>query len=150
MARSQRSGNTFAIMFLDLDKFKSVNDMFGHVIGDLILKEAAGRISKELRETDLVSRFGGDEFAVLLEEIKRGDEKPCIAVAERITESVRNPYIIDGGEVSIGISIGIAIYSGDGEYGEDLIKYADMAMYESKRLGKPCFKFTPGTFSRNN
>lgn len=143
MARSQRAGNTFAVMFLDLNKFKEVNDTFGHVIGDLILKEAAERIENELRENDVVARFGGDEFSVLLEDIKRGDEKPCIAVADRITEAVRQPYIIEGGEAIIGVSIGIAIYSGDGEYNEDLIKYADMAMYESKKMGKPCFKFTP-------
>ncbi|MEZ5691998.1 MAG: diguanylate cyclase [Rickettsiales bacterium] len=139
--RSKRHSHNFAVMFLDLDKFKSVNDTYGHDFGDKVLKEASLRIDKCIRDSDIAARFGGDEFAIILEEIDNQGEESCKIVAERIINSIREPFVVKDIIINIGVSIGIAIYSGSGEYPEDLIKLADEAMYQAKKEEDGHYRF---------
>jgi diguanylate cyclase (GGDEF)-like protein len=134
LARTERQEDEIAVMFIDLDDFKHVNDSLGHGAGDSLLVEIAKRISACLRTQDTFARFGGDEFILLLEDI---DEGGAIAVAERISREIRSPITIDGSELYVTGSIGIVLgdYSA-GIRGEDLLRSADAAMYRSKRGGK--------------
>jgi diguanylate cyclase (GGDEF)-like protein len=122
-----------AVLFLDLDGFKVVNDRRGHTAGDTLLSEVARRISSSVREHDLVARHGGDEFVVLLEKI----ENPAIAlaVAARVVESISVPFELPGGAVTLGVSIGVAYYPEHGKSGAELLQHADHAMYRAKNLG---------------
>lgn len=122
-----------AILFIDLDKFKEVNDTLGHEIGDELLKAFSIRIIKQLREEDTVARISGDEFIVLLNNIKTVNDAQI--VSQKIIDMIKDPFYIDGNEISIRLSIGISIYSQDGDDSTVLIKNADMAMYAAKRSG---------------
>ncbi len=122
------------IMFLDLDHFKLINDRYGHDVGDEVLRETANRISVCLRKKDTLSRLGGDEFVVVLQDIEHQSE--AAAVAERIIEELAIPIITNGHKLTISASIGISVSPDDGEDGETLLKNADMAMYQAKRLGR--------------
>ena len=138
LAHSKRNKTTGAILFMDLDSFKGVNDKYGHDVGDILLKEVATRIKSCLREDDSVSRLGGDEFIVLLSKIERiGDEKH---VAEKLVKAVKNPYAVNGYQLQVGLSIGISIFPWDGDKPEFLIKRADDAMYEAKKSGGNTYK----------
>jgi diguanylate cyclase (GGDEF)-like protein/PAS domain S-box-containing protein len=133
--RRKRSGQSlFAVMFLDIDRFKLVNDSLGHVYGDKLLIGIAGRLQKCLRPSDTVGRLGGDEFAVLLDDISAPAD--TTRVAERIQKELNRPYLLDGRSVSITASIGITLSSADYEQAEDLLRDADTAMYRAKTTGK--------------
>jgi len=122
-----------AVVFIDLDAFKEVNDELGHDAGDIVLKEAAVRMKSLLRGCDLLSRLGGDEFVALLTRIT--SDSPVL-VGQRIVEAFWEPFEINERSISIGVSVGISIYPDDGEDLEILIKHADEAMYMAKRRGK--------------
>jgi diguanylate cyclase (GGDEF)-like protein len=130
LAQNERQESFVGIFFLDLDGFKGINDRLGHLAGDALLKAMAGRLLAWVRPGDTVSRFGGDEFTVLVREV--GGSGDATEIAERLTEAVRTPVSIEGEEVSLIPSIGIALGRST-EKAEDLIERADKAMYSAKR-----------------
>jgi diguanylate cyclase (GGDEF)-like protein/PAS domain S-box-containing protein len=129
---SERENQALAVLFLDLDKFKPVNDRHGHAIGDLLLQQVANRIRQCLRGADIVGRIGGDEFVVLLQNIHHVANAQ--QTSEKICECLSLPYEVDGKILNIGVSIGIAVYPLHGSNAMQLVRYADEAMYEAKRL----------------
>ncbi|MAT49737.1 MAG: hypothetical protein CMK32_00930 [Porticoccaceae bacterium] len=142
MKKSQRSGMPLALLFLDLDRFKEVNDTLGHEKGDLLLQEAAQRLTQCVRETDTVGRLGGDEFIILMGDLKE------LASIERVTHDVLDamskPFDLGNDLAFISASIGITLYPDDGETSDDLLKNADQAMYAAKRGGRNNYQyFTP-------
>ena len=139
IAQAQRNRRKLALMFLDLDGFKPVNDQLGHLLGDKLLQEVAGRLQSCVRRSDTLSRFGGDEFALLLPEVRSPDD--MAALAGKLLDSLGQPFIIDDRELSLSASIGLALYPEAGESAETLIRHADLAMYEAKRQGKNGFCF---------
>jgi diguanylate cyclase (GGDEF)-like protein len=149
--RARRTNKQVAIMFLDLDRFKNINDTLGHNIGDLLLQSVADRLKKSLRKTDCitrekkghmkttVARIGGDEFTILLTDICSIHN--VITIANRLLNSLKRPFILGTHEVVISASIGIAIYPTDNEDADTLMKYADIAMYHAKDLGRNNVQF---------
>ncbi len=131
LARAHRSTSTVAVLFIDLDRFKDVNDSFGHDVGDEVLVSVAGGIHAALRSSDTVARLGGDEFVVVCEDVT--DEADIVALAERILAHVGRPVDASGRSVSVTASIGIAIAGSRAESGEELIRLADVAMFQAKR-----------------
>lgn len=129
---SEREKQALAVLFLDLDKFKPVNDQHGHAIGDLLLQQVANRIRQCLRGADIVGRIGGDEFVILLQNIHHIANAQ--QTAEKICECLSLPYEVDGKILHIGVSIGIALYPLHGSNAMQLVRYADGAMYEAKKL----------------
>lgn len=129
----------FALMFIDLDDFKAVNDIFGHDTGDRLLVQAGTRFSRCLRGTDIVARIGGDEFLVLQTGVK--DNHAVIKIAKNLLKAASKPFLIDGQEHHIGASIGICLYPDHGTDMDSLFKNADAAMYKSKETGKNRFSF---------
>ena len=121
-------------MFLDLDRFKEINDLYGHDAGDEVLKQVAQRVSGCIRKNDTLARLGGDEFVVVLQNI----DNPRFAamVAEIIIEGLRHPMIIQGQELTVSTSIGIALFPEDGTDSATLLKHADIAMYRAKGQGR--------------
>ena len=134
MANAQRAEKNAAVMMLDLDKFKQVNDVLGHKIGDLLLKAVAERLKKTLRKSDTVARMGGDEFMIILPEIAH--EYDAGMVAEKIIEVFQRPFRLETKELSVTTSVGVSIFPKDGADTDTLIKNADIAMYCSKGLGR--------------
>jgi diguanylate cyclase (GGDEF)-like protein len=134
LAGAKRSHKKLAIMVLDIDHFKNINDSLGHNCGDQLLKELGNRLSSIVRKTDTVSRLGGDEFALLLTEV--ADTENIAHVAEKLLENARKPFMFNNHEVRTTASIGISHYPDDGEDLEILIKYADTAKYQAKRKGR--------------
>jgi diguanylate cyclase (GGDEF)-like protein len=134
LARAAHQQVRLALMFVDLDRFKVVNDSLGHAAGDALLIGVADRLRSCLRATDTAARFGGDEFAVLLHDL--GDTEQAVAIARRINEVLRDPFVIQGREVFINASIGIAFNTDGGATGEGLMRSADLAMYEAKKGGR--------------
>ena len=130
LASSIRDDRLVALMFMDLDDFKKVNDSYGHDVGDKLLKAAAMRISKPIRESDIASRFGGDEFVILLSNIE--SKKHVDVVAKKLIDEFKEPIIVDGVTFYVSISIGIAITSHSRATPVDLLRHADIAMYEAK------------------
>lgn len=139
VALVRRQKGRLALMFIDLDGFKPVNDALGHEAGDALLREVAGRLAEGFREADLVARFGGDEFVILLNEV--GDQKTCAGLADKLLARLAEPFRLAGREVAIGASIGIAFMPDDAEDIRTLIAQADAAMYEAKRAGRNCWRF---------
>jgi diguanylate cyclase (GGDEF)-like protein/PAS domain S-box-containing protein len=139
LARAKRKRGILAVMFLDLDRFKLINDTMGHNLGDLLLKDVAERIRQTLREEDTIARQGGDEFLVLLPEIR--DEQEVVSVAERILGVFTQPILLDDNEIYMSTSIGISLYPNDGSEMETLVKQADTAMYYAKEQGKNNYQF---------
>jgi diguanylate cyclase (GGDEF)-like protein len=135
--RMTRRHESIAVLFLDLDEFKPINDTFGHDAGDRLLLAVGRRLQSCLRPEDTVARLGGDEFTVLLEDIT--DVRYAIRVAERIAEALKDPFEIDGQEASVTASIGIAVGTGRESAPDDLVRNSDQAMYEAKRSGKARF-----------
>lgn len=132
----------FAVLFLDLDRFKVINDSLGHLAGDQLLKIVAKRLVDCLRSGDTVARLGGDEFVMLLEEIQ--DVNDAIEVAERIQNSLKVPLSIDGNEVFISTSIGIALNANNYTQPDQLLRDADTAMYRAKEKGRERYEvFNP-------
>ena len=139
-ARLRRRRECFTVFLLDLDRFKNVNDSFGHPAGDALLKEISRRLRALLRETDAVARLGGDEFAII--QPGEADQRAAaVAVAERIVNGMTDPFDIGGKTVSIGISVGIALAPDDGEDPDTLMKKADLALYRAKEEGRNCYRF---------
>jgi len=139
IARARRMGNTFALFFLDLDHFKTVNDTQGHQIGDLLLKNVAKRLLSCLRVDDFIARMGGDEFAIILED---GDSTEAAdTIAQKILEALSPAHHLDKQIVHISSSIGIAFFPVDGDDQETLIQNADMAMYYAKDIGRNNFQY---------
>jgi len=139
IAHGERTGGHVALLFVDLDRFKTVNDSLGHPVGDLLLQEAAQRLRRCVREMDTVSRQGGDEFLVVLTELRETDA--VTRVAEAILASLAQPFLLDGHEVAISASVGIAVYPEDGRDFDGLLKRADVAMYHAKEAGRNAFRY---------
>jgi len=132
--RADRHPPLFAVMFLDLDRFKIINDSLGHLVGDQLLTAVAGRLRNCARPDDVVARFGGDEFVILLERLR--DPEEASHVAARIQDALSATFQIDDHEVTSGVSIGIVLSSEAAENAEDILRYADIAMYQAKGKGK--------------
>ncbi len=139
-ARLRRPGPAFALLMLDLDRFKDVNDSRGHPAGDALLQETARRLKALLRETDTLARLGGDEFAIIQPNVT-GQRESAMALASRIVESLSEAYDVDGIQLSIGVSIGIAVAPQDGHDPSELMKNADVALYNTKSNGRNGFCF---------
>ena len=139
LAQSYRNRKQTAVMFVDLDRFKTINDSLGHSVGDVLLKEVALRLGKQLREVDTICRTGGDEFVVVLPEIKRSAD--AANVAQKIIENLSQPVKIDERELTVTPSIGIAVFPEDGRDAETLIRNADAAMYAAKEMGRANYQF---------
>ncbi|MFQ5554133.1 MAG: putative bifunctional diguanylate cyclase/phosphodiesterase [Acidimicrobiia bacterium] len=142
IARARRDGGLVALMFLDLDEFKAVNDRFGHATGDALLKQVAQRLAAAVRESDSVARLGGDEFTVILEGSQRVEDAGHVAT--KILRALEVPYLVGRHEFHITASIGIALYPIDGDNAEALLRDADIAMYSAKAAGSNTYQyFTP-------
>lgn len=139
LACTRRNKEMLAVMFLDLDRFKNINDTLGHAIGDELLKSVAKRLTGLVRGVDTVARFGGDEFTILLPEISRAGE--AAGIAQRILDAFKKPFMIKGYELYITTSIGISIYPAHGDNVETLLKNADIAMYRAKDRGRNNYQF---------
>ncbi|MDD5311440.1 MAG: diguanylate cyclase [Dehalococcoidia bacterium] len=138
VARAQRQKKKLTIMILDLDKFKLINDTLGHGTGDGLLKSVSARLSMLVRKSDTVARIGGDEFVVLLPEIAEG--KDAMNTAQKIVKAFGRPFTVDGHDLNITTSIGIALFPDNGEDMEELLKKADTAMYYAKEHGRNSYK----------
>lgn len=139
LSHARRSGLKLAVLFIDLDRFKAVNDSLGHASGDTLLCVIAERISGCLRDTDLVARLGGDEFVVVLSDLARADD--AVPVAEKLLEAAMSPIVIGGLEIRTTASIGVCVFPDDGKDVGTLMKHADTAMYQAKAAGRANFKF---------
>lgn len=139
LARAERTGEAVAVLFIDLDGFKSVNDKHGHGAGDEVLRDVATRLSRIARATDFVARLGGDEFVILLDtDVHPGSPS---MLAERVFDALSAPCRFTGGEAPIGASIGVAMHPPLSNLAADLIRRADAAMYEAKSAGKGCVRY---------
>ncbi|WP_347330920.1 diguanylate cyclase domain-containing protein [Marinimicrobium locisalis] len=136
---AQRRGRKMALLFLDLDYFKEINDSFGHTLGDQLLRKASDKISSCVRATDTVSRHGGDEFVVLLTEIK--ERQDAAHVAEKLLDEFTEPQVIDGHQLPLTLSIGISVYPESGDDADVLLQNADTAMYKAKEGGRNSYQF---------
>ena len=139
MARSERRKKHTVVMFLDLDHFKAINDTLGHDAGDQLLVSVAKRLQTCVREGDMIARLGGDEFAVILDDVAEPGD--ATIVAEKIIETIKAPYELEGEERFVGTSIGIASYPESGPEADDVIKAADEAMYVVKKEGRNGYRF---------
>jgi diguanylate cyclase (GGDEF)-like protein/PAS domain S-box-containing protein len=139
LAEARRNHQASAVMFLDLDGFKEINDRYGHEFGDSVLRESAARITAEIRETDTVARIGGDEFVIILSSLP--EKSIANRIADSLVTAIAQPVCIDAVEVVISASIGISLYPDHGVTAEELIRVADKAMYRVKRDGKNSFGF---------
>jgi diguanylate cyclase (GGDEF)-like protein/PAS domain S-box-containing protein len=139
LGKARAEGHAVAVLYLDLDDFKTVNDSLGHAAGDDLLRHVASRLRAAARDHDLLARQGGDEFLLLLDELPLGDDaRPADvaeAVATRLVETMRSPVILGGVSLRVSASVGISVFPLDAADGDELLRYADAAMYESKRRG---------------
>jgi len=140
ISQAKREDEKLAVMFLDLDRFKNINDSLGHMIGDELLQMVSMRLKECIRAADTLARFGGDEFTLMLPKLHNGRED-AIKLAEKITNTLKQPFIVDGHELYVSASIGIALYPQDGTNIDTLIKHADVAMYHVKGQGKNGYQF---------
>ena len=134
IAHARRNKHDMAVMYLDLDGFKRINDTFGHAVGDTLLSMVAARLVAAVRQEDTVARLGGDEFVIVLWELSHGDGVDKLV--SKLIQAVSQPYVIQGVSVSVTASAGVGIYPAHGEDAESLMKSADLALYEAKRTGK--------------
>jgi diguanylate cyclase (GGDEF)-like protein len=139
LASARRGGTFVALLFLDLDDFKRVNDSLGHEVGDQLIGKVAERLQEPLREADTVARWGGDEFVVLLTGLRRPED--AALVSEKVLVAMREPFDLHGQRFAMGVSIGIDVYPYQAEGADDLIKHADIALYRAKQSGKRCYLF---------
>jgi diguanylate cyclase (GGDEF)-like protein/PAS domain S-box-containing protein len=138
LATVRRSG-ALAVLFLDLDYFKTINDTLGHLVGDELLMQVAQRLKRCVRETDTLARLGGDEFAVVQTGVKHPED--AAQLAERIRDAMRRPFDLDGRRIPVDFSIGVAVAPEDGDDSDQLLKHADMALYAAKAAGRGRFQF---------
>jgi diguanylate cyclase (GGDEF)-like protein len=138
IANAHRHGQKLAVFFLDLDRFKVVNDSLGHAAGDELLRCVASRMKATLRENDTVARLGGDEFTILSPEITQGED--AITIAHKVRDAIENPIVIDGRELFVTTSLGISLYPDDGETPDALLRNADSALYRAKARGRDTFE----------
>ena len=129
--RVDRHGGFVAVLFLDLDEFKKVNDRLGHAVGDLVLQRVAQRIQQSIRASDTACRYGGDEFAIVLTDLD--DDGIAVELAEKIGHQIAMPYLVGAASVPLECSVGIAVYPRDGTIWEIVMAHADAAMYRAKR-----------------
>jgi len=146
IANAQRHFKRLALLFLDLDRFKYINDTLGHPVGDQLLKQVAARLCSCVRRNDTVSRQGGDEFVVLLAEMDRPEH--ATEVAQKMITTLAAPYRVDGNELHITTSIGISVYPDDGQTSSTLVKHADIAMYHAKENGRNNYQFFTESMNR--
>ncbi len=139
LALSYRNRQQTAVMFIDLDRFKTINDSLGHSVGDALLREVAQRLVKQLRVGDSICRIGGDEFVVVLPEVKRSSD--VAGVAQKVIEQLSHPALIEERELVVTPSIGISVFPDDGRDAETLIRNADAAMYHAKEMGRANYQF---------
>jgi len=139
LAHSRRNGETFGVMFLDLDRFKTINDTLGHAVGDQLLKLTTQRLTQCLRDEDIIARWGGDEFTLLLPDLKTPED--AAKVAQRIARSLKPMFRLEGHDLHITCSVGIAIYPQDGSDADTLLKNADVALYRAKEQGRNNYQF---------
>lgn len=139
MLQAKRNGNELALMFIDLDRFKLVNDTLGHAVGDVLLQQAALRLKGCLRRGDTLARLGGDEFTAVLPELS--NRQDAVLVADKFLESLRQPFELGGQMIHISASIGVAVYPADGDSIDELISNSDIAMYQAKGGGKDGYAF---------
>ncbi len=139
LKRSQRQGSIAALLYLDLDNFKHVNDSLGHPAGDNLLREMSSRITRSLRDDDVVCRLGGDEFAVILHDVRHNQD--VAQVIQYLMETMSEPMALEGCEVVVTSSVGIALFPKDGSDGNTLEKHADIALYHAKSEGRNTFRF---------
>jgi diguanylate cyclase (GGDEF)-like protein len=139
IATAKRGGRIFAVLSLDLDRFKDVNDTLGHPVGDELLTAVAERLRTNTRETDTVARFGGDEFAIIVADIR--DATGAAVLADKLITSFAVPFSIRGSDIHTGVSIGIAIYGADAPDAEALLSHADVALYRAKAEGRDSYRF---------
>jgi diguanylate cyclase (GGDEF)-like protein len=139
ISQAQRSGERFALIAIDLDDFKLVNDLHGHAAGDELIRVTAKRIAATVRDADISARFGGDEFAIV--QTCASQPHHAIALAERLLDVLRAPVNLDGVEVTVSVSVGVALYPDDGTTVQDLLRNADTAMYRAKADGKATCRF---------
>ncbi|HZE61629.1 MAG TPA: EAL domain-containing protein, partial [Burkholderiales bacterium] len=139
LALSYRNRQQTAVMFIDLDRFKTINDSLGHGVGDALLREVAQRLVKQLRVGDSICRIGGDEFVVVLPEVKRSSD--VASVAQKVIEQLSHPVLIEERELVVTPSIGISVFPDDGRDAETLIRNADAAMYHAKEMGRANYQF---------
>ncbi|HMX15334.1 MAG TPA: EAL domain-containing protein [Rhodocyclaceae bacterium] len=147
MARARRQGSMVGIMFVDLDRFKLVNDTYGHAEGDALLKGFAQRMRNCLRESDTLARQGGDEFTVVLPDLAYPED--AAVIAEKFFHSLKEPFVIAGQDFRATASVGIAVYPRDGEDADSLIKHADIAMYQVKAKGRNGYQFFTAAMSES-
>ena len=148
LAHARRNRQNFALLFLDLDRFKLINDTLGHAMGDRVLQQVSERILGCLRAEDTLCRFGGDEFSLLLPNIS--SKENVVAVAEKILREIRQPFKVNDHELYLSLSIGIAVYPAAGETKDTLLQSADIAMYHVKASGKDGYCFYSDAMSGNN
>jgi diguanylate cyclase (GGDEF)-like protein/PAS domain S-box-containing protein len=139
LAKAARGSRMVGLMYLDLDRFKTVNDTLGHEAGDELLRQAARRLVYCVRESDTVSRLGGDEFTVVLPDL--GNERAVVIVATKILEAISQPFVVAGREAYVSASIGITLYPSDGPDSQGLLRNADSAMYQAKEAGRNTYRF---------
>jgi diguanylate cyclase len=140
IVRAGAEGQLFALLYLDLDRFKPVNDALGHAAGDQLLIAVAERLRAAVRKTDTVARLGGDEFAVLLTDVEH-PEVAAAALAGKLVDRISQPYMLNRRRIEIGASVGISVYPGDGATADALLSHADAAMYAAKAHGRQQFRF---------
>jgi diguanylate cyclase (GGDEF)-like protein len=138
-ARAKRDRTAFAVLLVDLDNFKGVNDTLGHDVGDLLLIDVAKRLSACIRERDTIARLGGDEFVLVLEGLAADEDSALIA--RKIIEELASPFPVAGELLRTSPSIGISLYPEDGQDADFLLKFADIAMYRAKAAGRNCYRF---------
>jgi len=139
IAKAKRNHSKLALLFIDLDHFKEINDSLGHDIGDEVLKKVTTRLLGAIRKEDTIARLGGDEFTVIIEELKQGQDASLLA--RKILDALAEPIIVEGNTLYVSSSIGISLYPSDGNSAQDLLKYADSAMYKAKEEGRNNFQF---------
>jgi len=138
--RARRYRSIGAVLFVDLDHFKSINDSFGHRSGDDLLLDVAGRLSERLRDIDTLARLGGDEFVIVLEDIP--DRGAAAIVADNVVSRMRAPFLLRNGKTAhIGASVGIAVFTADGDSVAELMEHADAALYAAKHSGRGRYRF---------
>ena len=143
LVHARRNKSAMAVVYLDLDGFKQINDTLGHGAGDILLKMVAARLVATVREEDTVARLGGDEFIIALWHVSGADYAATVAL--RVIEAVSQPYDIEGHAVSMTTSAGVGIYPVHGEDADTLMKSADLALYEAKRAGKNAYRISDRT-----